>query len=383
MNEENAVIEEEIVNCDNCSSVINDSNESITIDNSNYCNNCTEECTDCNDRCIDTTTVYSSMGQYREVCSDCADNYPPCGDCGVLTNNNDCNNNGEYVCDSCASDYFECDGCGCTTHTDDYNNGYCHHCYEEEEEDYERSDLINSYDFKPRPVFYGKGPYYMGVELETESSRDSLEDNAQFVIDKLGDFAYLKEDGSLNNGFEIVTYPANLEEHKKHWPALLDNIPTTLKSYYRDTCGLHIHASRKHLSQLTIGKVLAFVNAQNNYDFIVRLAQRECPDYALLKNKKIKDVKYPCGKYEALNLSNSSTIEFRIFKGNLLKSKVFRALEFVDAIIKFCERANNSINDCVQHTKFIEYVLKRKKEYPELSNYCSSFMKEEDDEQGV
>src|SRR6266545_3779976 len=46
----------------------------------------------------------------------------------------------------------------------------CDDCYECDErrgnEDDDDSDLINSYGYKPRPIFRGTGPTYLGLELE-------------------------------------------------------------------------------------------------------------------------------------------------------------------------------------------------------------------------
>ena len=375
------VEEVEKVECCSCATSLN-VDDSVVVDGDNFCPTCTFTCEDCREVCAETFTVLDRGYNSIEVCESCRDNCLICHDCHIEFSSNaryGTNSSGETVCESCSMEYFSCDQCGETCHNDDYGgDGYCYRCRDNEDEDYsDDCDLIKGCNYKPTPEFHGTGPYYMGMELETESKKDTLDTldtNARFVLDKLGSFVYLKEDGSLNNGFEIVTHPATLDEHRKKWSALLDKLPEGLSSFERDNCGLHIHASRKHLSQLTIGKILAFVNARTNKKFVTELAQRNASSYAELKTyKQIKHVKYPEGRYEALNLTNKATIEFRIFKGNLSKDKVFRALEFVDAIIKFCERSQNSIQDCVLHSKFIDHVARHKKEYPELHKFCTNF----------
>jgi hypothetical protein len=57
---------------------------------------------------------------------------------------------------------------------------------------------------------------------------------------------YLKGDGSLNDGFEIVTHPMTHDWAMEKFP--WEMIEKLRRSGYRswdtDTCGLHVHASR-------------------------------------------------------------------------------------------------------------------------------------------
>lgn len=64
---------------------------------------------------------------------------------------------------------------------------------------------IKTYCYKPDPIFYGSGSFYMGVELEID---DGGEDNAN--ADELlciGNFPYdriyCKHDGSIENGYNV------------------------------------------------------------------------------------------------------------------------------------------------------------------------------------
>ena len=109
-----------------------------------------------------------------------------------------------------------------------------------------------------------------------------------------------------------------------------------------------------------------------NRRFITRLAQRRSEDYAKFKFKTI-DNYFSDDKYEAVNLIPKNTIEFRMFKGTLKKESVFRALEFVDCIIKYC--ANNPIERCVSYKEFIDYVKQQRRFYPELKRFCDEFEK--------
>lgn len=70
------------------------------------------------------------------------------------------------LCSNCHEyRYTNCEDCGCLIHRDEanYHNDYpyCDSCYEK----YTHS-VINSYDYKPEPHFYGSGDLFYGIELE-------------------------------------------------------------------------------------------------------------------------------------------------------------------------------------------------------------------------
>src|SRR6266487_1851586 len=123
----------------------------------------------------------------------------------------------------------------------------CDDCYECDErrgnEDDDDSDLINSYGYKPRPIFRGTGPTYLGLELEVDTSGGRNRSLAVLANERLGSLAYLKEDGSVN-GFEIVTHPCSYE----HWRSEVDlSVLTDLRRNGARTLhdtGIHVHVSR-------------------------------------------------------------------------------------------------------------------------------------------
>ncbi len=64
---------------------------------------------------------------------------------------------------------------------------------------------------------------------------------------------YCKHDGSLEDGFEIVTHPMSLEYHEKHmpWAAVLQEaVSMGYRSHQAGTCGLHIHVSRSAFGRI-------------------------------------------------------------------------------------------------------------------------------------
>ena len=197
----------------------------------------------------------------------------------------------------------------------------------------------------------GEKPLYMGLELEVET--DDRADAAEYAYSHLKDYFILKPDGSLNNGFEIVSTPATLAAWRaKIAPDLnkfLDRAGQRgIKSFNTKTCGIHIHLDREAITPLTLGKMLVFLNAAPNRNFIETIAQREANSYCQpLEKPKPTNIKKResdqislTSRYQALNLCNSHTVELRIFKGTLRKESVWKNLEFATALVRFCEQTS-------------------------------------------
>jgi len=183
---------------------------------------------------------------------------------------------------------------------------------------------------------------FLGVELEIDCGGTS-DDNAKKVVDILGkDKVYCKRDGSLQNGFEIVSHPCTYEYHKTMPYELLFEELTKLgyKSHDIGTCGMHVHINRDYfgkdkLSQdLNIGKLLYLF--EKFWDKIVLIARRGSNQYAqrfyLNDNETIFDMyakSKNSNKYGVINLQHKDTVEIRIFKGTLNYRTFMVTLEFV------------------------------------------------------
>lgn len=332
------------------------------------CDRCSAECDPNEDTMRDVAS--------ERWCENCADIYSfVCSDCDERVPNRRAYSlaNGGVVCSACNSDnYFVCNDCDRRLHNDDYgSNGRCERC--EDERDSE-SNIIQSYSAKPDCSPIGTGPHWLGVELEVETPNGNRVQRAREVLQRLGTFAIVKEDGSLpdEGGFEICTSPASLDEQRARWSELLDNRPRGLSSYNTDSCGLHVHCSRAPLSELTIAKIVCFVNAEHNRPFVKLIAARDSAQWAKFKLKNIETAATDCSeRYEAVNLQNSATIEFRIFKGTLKKESLFKALEFCDALVAYCS-SRRSVERCMMRSEFISYVRTKKERWPHLAAFIDA-----------
>ncbi len=334
------------------------------------CESCAEHyhgCESCGRVIHEDESHFDEVGE-RSLCESCYDEvYFSCDDCGrqVHRDNGHDSPGGNTVCERCYGDnYFYCEGCNETYSTESYgDDGMCQGCCDDD-----GGAHIRPYSDRTanRLGPFGKGPLFFGVELEVEAVRGERGALAETVLERIGNsFAICKEDGSLSNGFEIVTAPADLATHRAHWGCTLNQPIRGLRSWNTSTCGMHVHCSRKALSQLTIGKLLVFVNADENEAFIRAVAGRGSNTYSKMSPKRILDAKYPAyDRYQAINLQNENTIEFRIFKGTLLLSSVLKNIEFCAALIEYCQQAG--LND-LHYMAFLRYVQRTPKVWPNLS----------------
>ena len=83
-----------------------------------------------------------------------------------------------------------------------------------------RIQVIYSYDYRPETIFYEDGPRYFGVELEIDGAGE-YDSNADKIL-AIGNHdeprVYCKHDGSLDEGFEIVSNSATEEYHLTQLP---------------------------------------------------------------------------------------------------------------------------------------------------------------------
>ena len=155
------------------------------------------------------------MREYTTTCSHCGES--------ILLDNN-AGSSETPLCNACYDDHYNtCVRCGRVIHTDDTyyrdrydDDPYCYECYS----CFERDGGIQDYYYKPDPIFYGSGSRYFGVELEIDEAGES-DYNAEQVMsvgNRDAEHIYCKHDGSLHDGFEIVTHPMTLNYHMDKMP---------------------------------------------------------------------------------------------------------------------------------------------------------------------
>lgn len=261
------------------------------------------------------------------LCSSCYTlHYNRCARCGALILEN-------HACYYSADDGEELPYCGT-----------CYHTLCEKE--------IHDYYYKPAPLFYGEPPRYFGVELEIDCGGESSA-KARQLLDLANaeeELIYIKRDGSLDDGCEIVTHPMSLAFHRTRmpWAALMRKAAELgYTSHQARTCGLHIHVSRAALGadeeqqDAAIARILWFY--EKHWEELLKFSRRTprqlerwAARYGFkAQPKEVLDAAKGsgAGRYACVNLQNADTVEFRIFRGSLKPSTLLAALELTNQII--------------------------------------------------
>jgi len=314
-----------------------------------------------------------------------------------------CTNNDAHWCDLC-DNYFT----GYTYGTDDSDSTMCERCYENNTTYCEDCDatylngceynhdedvdtrLVHDYSYRPDPIFRSSEDentrLYFGIEVETEVRGGSYGDRryaAEYAVRLEHDgLAYLKSDGSLECGFEIVSHPMTHSYFMKDANILWETI-STLKSNYdmmawgTKTCGLHVHISRAGFNGGSHQhRFLQLV--YNNKDFYEVLAGRSSSHWAKFndninpdtgqKSFKHKFDRHGSDRYSAVNTNNRNTLEMRIFRGSLNPRFIKSAIDLAHASVEFTRVMSvKEVRDGgLSCLNFRQYIESKPELYPSL-----------------
>lgn len=249
---------------------------------------------------------------------------------------------GEHVSDD--YDYYECDNCH-NYFSHDYEmhrmNGdyYCDDCWEDV------NPIIYGYHeyhegYYPRSLAR-ESPLFMGFELEVDDVRGDCKSLASSVLD--GDM-----DGTLHCeydctvAFEFISQPCTLEYHKNQhyndW--FFSELDGNCESHDAETCGLHVHVNKSFFDDRGYDRlktILFFFK-----DELFQFSRRQHWNYSysdfgekigkssvtMHKAKHTKEY----GHSTWFNENNSSTYEFRFFRGTLRYETFMASLELVHNI---------------------------------------------------
>jgi len=330
------------------------------------------KCTVCTSELDDVIkTRYDVM-----VCNDCVVICRRCDD--ILSTNDEFNDvEGDTWCQSCTSDSAHwCDMCenyftGYTYGADDTSDCMCERCYENNTTycedcdatyvngcEYNHDDeadgrVIHDYSYRPDPIFHSSEDeqtrLYFGIEVETEvrnqnyTQRRISAEYASIILES-ENLAYLKSDGSLACGFEIVTHPLS-------------------HSYFMNDAG-----------------TLRFLQlVYNNKDFYEVMAGRSSSHWAKFddnvdpntgqKSFKHKFDRHGSDRYSAVNTNNRNTLEMRIFRGSLNQNYIKACIDLAHASVEFTRvmsvpEIRNHKLDCIN---LIQYIRDRNELYPALN----------------
>ena len=337
---------------------------------------------------IENHDYYEISGQI--ICGDCRDNYTVTCDCcdSLIWDSDNCSDDEDIcLCGNCYERYYtHCYRCGRIVEIDRTSlydsDAYCNDCYQQIMED----SAIHEYGYKPKPKFFGKygetSDRYFGVELEIDDAGQDR-DNAQELLDIANvseEHIYIKSDGSLENGMEIVTHPMTLAYHETQfdWGAILHKaLSLGYRSHQSGTCGLHIHVNRKSLGSSEqeqdeiISRILYFV--EHHWNEMMRFSRRSESamnrwaaryGYEATPKKILDKAKNSYARYCAVNLTPRETVEFRLFRGTLRLNTLLATLQLVDHICCLaCELTDKELQE-LSWSEFVSEISE-----PELIQY--------------
>lgn len=366
------------------------------------CSDCVQVCQRC-DSVGDINDCFNEVDGADMWCETCIDRRAHwCDSCEAYNSdgNYQITDRGEYWCQTCADhNAYWCEDC------DVYNADGCDRCSDDMSSDGSR--LIHDYSYRPDAIFHSTDKnerLFFGIEIEVEA-HDSLRDSAEHAhqLESM-DLAYLKHDGSLNEGFEIVTHPMSHDFFKNEagdlWSILEDlrsKDGIKVKSWDTKTCGLHIHISRTGFSSGS--HMHRFLNlVYSNPDFYSTLAGRTSDQWAKftdiyqreykrdangerifhedtgyeIDNKRTfmhkLDTERNSDRYSAVNTLNRETLEMRIFRGSVNSNTIKSQIDLAHSSVEYTR--NLSVQDvrngALNSNNFMWYIIQNVEIYPEL-----------------
>ena len=272
----------------------------------------------------------------------------------TLANGNTiCRNAYEYY-----GDYFYCEDCEQYFHIDyacwceSEECYYCEDCIDNHESQYISEYHDHDYEDEFRMTSEDEendNKLFFGMELEIEAKyRSSNHDNlAEAILNQTNDFVF-EQDGSLNNGFEIISMPFSKNYMKETLEDTLKDMLKTINNYDyegKNTCGLHFHISYEAIRSIpNLLKIVEYYKEE-----LTILSRREesslnrwSPFYTKnfdkeeITNEMIEEIvdDYQ-SRYHAINLDNNYTVEFRIFKSTTDYKTLMATWELVNNIVAF------------------------------------------------
>lgn len=251
------------------------------------------------------------------------------------------------------------------------------------------------------------GQYTFGFELEVQRKRTcelSNDKMANKIIEACGDLFVFEHDGSIGDGFEIISHPMTWKYFNRNINIFIKLLKLLDENKYKShdggKCGLHVHVSRNHLPldeqiywitninfilerfQTEIYKFSRrdYLEHPSNGSYCKSLTEKIRLDngHESINKDRIKEIIKSDSRndrYVNLNLCNQKTIEFRMFRGTLNWNTFFLSLNLINNIVNQALLRDNIIDwkslvlhglDGNQKEKCIQYCVKREIDMDEI-----------------
>lgn len=264
-----------------------------------------------------------------------------------------------------------------------------------------RDEYIKSHGFNPQRFKFTHGdkersmlkaPIYYGTELEINTEGEpgyhAMRFEKWLKSHSMDRYFYFKRDGSISQGYEIVTHPMTAKARHEliDWKAICQYLrDTKASSEESGECGLHIHASRDLLSNRDIAKMKYFF--YSNRHSIHKLSRRVNYRYCQIEEFSVRDKRLLSGwkksnflntipdsgnRYSAVNLhTGKSTVEFRVMRGTLDHKRLIASFQMVDALIHFAKLHSLLSQDTAYSWVTFKKWLRDANQYNHLESYLT------------
>lgn len=273
--------------------------------------------------------------------------------------------------------------------------------------------MIHNYSYKPEPEIGYKNDresrehLTFGVELECEPRNDggNVRMDAYELSDRIdeipGGRTYCKSDGSLSNGVEIVSHPGTLAHHMyvMHWRQIQRTCEKAgFRSHDAANSGLHVHVGRAQLGSTDAERddvtrkvqvLFALYTAEltrfsrrrrsclEQWAPIDRLGVTPDDIRRVSSGAQLASWAYarvPAyrsnhnDRYTAVNVTNSATVEIRIFRGTLKRDTLIAAIQLVDNVFEYamdhtwdaiCTSTWADVAAYKPHKELVNYMIAR------------------------
>ena len=206
---------------------------------------------------------------------------------------------------------------------------------------------------------------YLGLELEVEAMTDGAtrRSGAKLTRSIAKSWSWCMHDGSLGEngqmGFEIVTHPMTYEWFDMNWPQIKTLLHSLrehgMRSWDSGRCGMHIHISRKLMSESHQLRFLNFIYGSSN--LAMTIGGRSHADSTLTRyapfdrerrsdflGQKVRRYTNPGtdSHYAAVNANKKATLEARWMRGTLSPSSFRKNVEFIQSVWEFTRKFGNT-----------------------------------------
>lgn len=256
----------------------------------------------------------------------------------------DTNDNGP-VCEDChGENYVVCDICGESVNINDenyYTDDWSYYCEDCVPARVRFPDLVEYYhdghDGRYSRILRHNDDcdtFTIGFELERNGYDNDVLTNVEALASLRSDgLVHYERDGSLNDGgVECISQPfsytwlqANNDTFKRIIDVMSDN-----DGWYDSECSFHIHVGREAFTtDSSIAKVCYFYRAFP--EAVASLSNRRFNEWCERIQGTLQNVArgyHAHSRYQAVNLDNDNTVEFRLMGGSENPEELLRWIDF-------------------------------------------------------